>query len=379
MIEQKQAVCRWKAAVAIAGGLMLGGCSSDSGGLWPFAGGEPAKPKTVEINHDDYARLGYRIAWTGYATMVNGGAVVHADLHGDVLAVIDSNAFLSVLSTSSGETRWATGAGEPLTVFVGTARTARQLICCSNHAANVYDIETGALSDRQVFAKVVSTAPLRVGPYLAFGTQTGEAMGHLMTTNIRAWGYAVNGSIRTDGVLMGGQDAAFVTENGDVLIVDASTGASRGRAKIFGGIAAPPAATGDALFIASLDQSVYCFERFGGAMRWRYRTDSVLRYSPAVHAGSVYVDIPSAGLTALDVQNGRKIWSAPGVTGEVIAVRGKRLVVWDGTTATTLEMDGSVVERAVLPNVAAILTDRFEDGSLYVVRKGGSVSKFNPR
>lgn len=370
------------ALACLAGLGLLAGCSSSGSGgglssLWPF-GARAEKPATVEINHDDYAKLGYKIQWTGYAAMEKGARLVRADVLGDVLVVIDTNAYLTTISTASGAARWATIADERLASFVGVLRSGRRLIVCSNYQAMFLDIETGTLQDKQRFERVVSTRPIMIGPYLVFGTRGGEVMAHLMINGFRAWGYALNGPIEADPVQME-DDAAFVSESGDVIVLDAQTGNAKARTRIYAGSAAAPATSGEAIYIASKDQSIYCIERFGGATRWRYRTDSVLTSAPVFAGGVLYVDVPSVGLTALDAKTGRRLWAAPGVSGTVIGTRSGKLLVWDGRYAVTLEKDGAVSQRVELPGVAALVTDRFDDGDLYVVRAGGSISRFVPR
>lgn len=380
MTDSSNAHSRFRRVAILVCGLGLAGCAGEGskGGFLGVFKSDPKPVQTVAINHDDYGRLGYRIEWTGYSASEKGAAVTHADLLGDVISIVDTHSFLSLISTSSGANRWSTIAAEPLTAFVGSVRDGRRIICCTGYEALFFDVDTGALLDKQKFGRVVCTHPGKIGPYLLFGTRAGEVLAHLTANGIRAWGYGLNGPIETDPLVIDG-DAVFVSQSGDVLVLDGQAGSAKGRAKMYAGAAGKPATSGDAVFVTSLDQSVYAFERYGGATRWRYRTDAALTRSPAYFDGRVYVDIPSKGLTALDARTGKPAWSAPDVHGQVIAVRGARLFVWDGSNAVMLEKDGQVAEKAVIPDVAAILTDKMVDGSIYVVRKGGSVSKFQPR
>jgi outer membrane protein assembly factor BamB len=189
----------------------------------------------------------------------------------------------------------------------------------------------------------------------------------------------MSGAIEADPVLVG--DAiGLVSQAGDVLILDAVSGSAIGRNRIGGGPGAPLAATDDTLFVASLDQSLYAFNREGGTTRWRKRTETPLRDRPVLHEGRVYCTIPDQGLTAFDAGTGEEAWSAEGVGGYVVAVRDGRPIAWDGREAVSLDPEtGQVIERARLEHVDFVLTDTLVDGTLYTVSEHGVVVRFNPR
>src|SRR5690606_12182537 len=107
-----------------------------------------------------------------------------------------------------------------------------------------------------------------------------------------------------------------VSQGGDVIIIDTRSGASTLRARIFDGLANDPVAGDDAMYVASLDQSVYGFAARGSSWDWRLRTDQPITEQPVLLDGVLYVDIPGEGLTALDpAYNGERIWSNAGVSG----------------------------------------------------------------
>jgi outer membrane protein assembly factor BamB len=86
------------------------------------------------------------------------------------------------------------------------------------------------------------------------------------------------------------------------------------------------------------------------------------------------------GLTCYDAVSGKLVWSNPKVRGEAVAVRNKRLVVWDGTTASTLQIDdGQTVESAKLDGVTMLKADKFDNGNLYAVTPTGLIAKLAPK
>jgi outer membrane protein assembly factor BamB len=95
----------------------------------------------------------------------------------------------------------------------------------------------------------------------------------------------------------------------------------------------------------------------------------------------VYQAVPDDGMLAFDAKDGSVVWTARGVTGSVIGVRGGRLVVWNGAELLLLDAArGEVVDRLDMSGIAIVKTDAFVDGNLYTVAdRGGRVEKFSPR
>jgi outer membrane protein assembly factor BamB len=334
----------------------------------------------AEVDAEAYARLGYRLVWTGYGAVSPGAKAKSLTVLGDALVFEDTAGVVSQLSPVSGESKWATAVGTPLTRFLGTVRDGRTIVVCSESEAFVLDAESGTLLGRQRFARVVNTAPAQVGPVLVFGTSSGEVLGHLLGSGFRAWGYAIGGTINATPRVLSGTAVGVVSQNGQVIIIDAGTGNATARTRIAGGVECELASSASMLYVSSADQSVYGVDLYGTSPRWRRRTDSVLRDTPVFVGGRVYAAVPTEGLLALDGTTGSQAWVSPGLTGSVVGSNKGRLLLWDGKTAFTLdEKTGEVLERAALPGVRDLVTDNLSGGNVYAVSPAGVVHKFEPR
>jgi outer membrane protein assembly factor BamB len=285
-----------------------------------------------------------------------------------------------VLETSTGRVRWSLELGSPLERFVGTAQAANgDLLCCQQGEIQVLDAKTGVLKDRQRLEVIANTRPVVFDSMVIFGCPTGEVLAHNLNSGYKQWGHKLLGAIIADPVRIG-DNVAAVSSGGEVVILDPRRGMRIGAAKVFGGTDANPAASERSVFIASLDQSLWSFDQFGGPARWRERTEFPLRQDPAYHDGSVYVAIPGQGLVCFNSEDGSRTWTAAGLSGEVVGVRGGQLIVWDGKVASTVDMQrGDVVARVNLPGIKLVMTDAFVDGNLYTSTAKGEVSKFSPR
>lgn len=337
--------------------------------------------------------LGYRPEWRGYPQVDARAGIKFIDALGDVIAVHDRRNILTVMEPGSGKNRWSLDLGSPLMKFVGNARSGDLLYACAESEVQVLDVRTGQIKARQRLASLANTRPVISGSIAVFGCSTGEVLGHNLFTGYKQWAYRLGGTVRADPVLTGGaaedgtRSVAVVSQAGDVIILDPRSGESFGRRRsIFGGLDNSPAANESSVFIAGTDQSVWSISD-EGKLNWRVRTPDRLTAQPVVHENSVIVDVPSAGLTAFDAGSGAKQWTARGadaerVSGEVIAVRKGRLVVWDAAARTLLTLDaqrGDVIEKAPLADGTILSVDAFVDGNLYVGRADGSVEKFSPR
>ncbi|MFM9957241.1 MAG: PQQ-binding-like beta-propeller repeat protein [Phycisphaerales bacterium] len=332
--------------------------------------------------------LGYRPDWRGYPQVDAKAGIKFLDVLGDVVAVHDGRNILTAMEPGSGKNRWSLDLGSPLMKFVGNARSGDMLYACSQSEIQVLDVRTGQIKARQRLASLANTRPVLSGSVAVFGSSTGEVLGHNLFTGYKQWAYKLGGTVRADPVITGEtteegtRSVAVVSQTGDVIILDPRTGESFGRRRsIFDGLENNPAANDSSVFIAGTDQSVWSVSD-DGRLNWRVRTPDRLTGQPAVHENSVIVDVPSTGLTAFDTGSGAKQWTAKGVSGEVIAVRKGRLVVWDRVNKAMLTLDaarGDVVDRAPASDVTIVAVDAFVDGNLYVGRGDGSVEKFSPR
>lgn len=365
---------------AMVVGLSLSACSD--GGTKGASSDVAARAESFKPGVEPWAKLGYRWDWSSFPAVEHGGHIRFFDVEPDALVAQDSSGIITLIEPSSGHVRWSAEVANPLTKFVGINRykseSSDQVLVSSESEVFHLNAKTGNLMARQAFEKVVTTRPLVFGPLAIYGTSRGEILAHHLGTGFKAWGFATSGAIETTPVMVGGLVAA-VSTNGEYTFVEPSRGGLAGRGAMYAGIACDAVATDDLLIAASMDQSLWGLSP-AGRSAWRVRTSAPLRTSPVVHGGIVYVNLPDRGFCAFDASTGQEHWICKGVAGRLIGLRAGRLLVWDGHEAVTLDAQrGSVIERAALDGVQAIITDTMEDGNLYVITSAGVVAKFLPR
>lgn len=330
------------------------------------------------INHDVYADLGYRLDWRGFPVVQAGERIDFLDVYDDIVVAHESGATISALEASNGALRNSGQVANPLTRFVGNLRVDDDIVVSSDNEIFVFSTSTGALTSRSKLSRVVTTHPVYFAGQVVYGTAIGHVYARQVRRPIDSWAFDLGSPIDTNPVLVGATVAA-VSRNGDIAMIDVSTGLLVGKAKIYGGCDAAPVSGDGVVFFASLDQSIYAFE-LDGTLRWRIRTEQPLRVTPTYHNGVLYVPTSDKGLRAIDSVTGAQLWAQNQVAGRVIGVRQGRLLTWNGRVAKLLDpASGDVVTSQELPGVATLKPDRFENGNLYVVSDGGIIAKFQPR
>jgi outer membrane protein assembly factor BamB len=337
-----------------------------------------AVPDIDAVPTTPHGKLGYRLDWQGFPAVA--GAPTQFELLGDTIAVLDSRNNLTVMDTTTGRNRWSTSVGHRLERIVGLARFEDSLVVCSETLCQLFDIKTGKLLARHNLSSLANTPPVVVRDIAVVGCSNGELLGHSLSTGFKAWGYMLEGVIGAQPVVISGYDVGAVSQAGDVLIVDASTGTGRGRlTSIFGGLANAPVASDRRLFVASLDQSVYAFDRESGDRTWRVRTESRIRSQPTYNDGRLYIALDREGMVSLDANTGERVWSNAAASGVVIGARSGALLVRDGDTIHRLRTDsGETVESIAFAGIYDLATETFADGPIYTIDNRGLVQKFVP-
>jgi len=358
--------------------LALGACESAPKG--PVVLTPEERAAQVPAQAEAWNKLGYRVQWRGFATLLPGETVANFQALDDVLVTQGSMSGVTVTEVNSGQRRWSDQVGSPLIRFYTAQRDGKRLIVPSEAEVYFFDIETGSLVDKQPLAEVASTAPAQAGDILVFGTTSNVVLGHNKRNGYRAWGVLMNAPTETAPVMLADTGVVgMVSRRGDIAFANAATGTSVGRAQIFDGTTVPVASSESAMFIASRDFSLYGYSNEGTQL-WRIRTEAELRWAPTYHDKRVYCDLGGDGLTCVDAATGKIVWNNAGVAGRVIAVSKGRLLTFDGSSAALVDpKDGSVVQRVLLDEVRFLVPDKFVDGTLYAVSSNGVISKLTLR
>lgn len=338
-----------------------------------------ARPEPT-TNFEVFSRMGYSPQWVGYPVLPRGRAIRTVDPMGDLVVVQEAGNTITAMDASTGANRWTLDTGNRLARFVGNVRRDNgDVIVCSESEVFVVDSGSGVVKERQRLDIIVNTKPVLTDNILVFGGPGGDVLGHSVAIGYKAWAYRLEGTISAPAVRVG-PSVAMVSQGGEMVILNAREGTADGRGKIFAGLVNAPVASDETVFIASLDQSLYAFDRTARQPKWRVRFETQLRAQPAYHGGAVYLAVPGEGLVSFSAADGSRRWAAKDLKGEIVGERGGSLIHWEAPTISTLDpATGDVVASYRLASVDRLITDAFADGNVYAVNNKGEISKFTPR
>jgi len=340
-----------------------------------------ANPSAFPVNHEAWAKFGYRLDWVGFPFPRQGRAPKVVALKGfdDVVLAQEGDTTVTVLETATGQRRWSTDLTGPLTRFVSLDRDAldpSRVVLSSESEAFVLSIPNGNMLGRERFDRVVNTRAVMAGPIAIYGTSKGEILAHRLGLGVKAWGFGTNNPIDAAPIVVG-SSILTVNQAGEVTALT-SEGNLQGRNRIFGGTSTDPVTNGTLVFIAGLDQSLWAFDEIA-SLAWRYRTPGPLRTQPAAFGDRVYVEVRNQGLTALTAADGTVVWSSKDASGTVIASREREVLAWNAETSTMTLLEaerGEVIHTVAMPGVRQIFTDDTANAPMYAVSDKGVVARF---
>jgi outer membrane protein assembly factor BamB len=371
------------ASLALTAGLV--GCASD-GASQPRPTRTTAAAETAfPADFQAWAEVGYRLDWSAFPyPLASRPDFLQKAVFEDSVVLVERNNGVAFINALTGERRWASEVAGPLTKFVGIVRDPRDpgnVIVCSQSEGFVLAASTGTLLAREQFSRVVDTPPVTTGNLAIFGTSVGEVIAHLLGRNVKAWGFQSDGAITASPVALSEGVLCAVSQGGDVMFLTVEDGRMVGRARLLSGLATNPVTDGNLVYIAGLDQSVWCFTRTG-AQVWRQRTSNPLRTQPALVGGVYYGAQQREGLVAREAATGVVIWENKDLAGTVLGTRGGRLMVWDGASRTLWSVDpatGAIAASLNLRETIWLHADGERDGNLFALSERGTVGKFIPR
>ena len=187
------------------------------------------------------------------------------------------------------------------------------------------------------------------------------------------------------------KDVVYVAaDNGKVAAVATDTREpiwplERGVFGTYGSVVANLAADQTGLYVASTDTKLYCLQRAGGRVKWQYFAGAPLKLGPVLTKDMVYLQVPGAGLAAIEKNavakgtNRDALWTASGATqflsedDNYVYARtsGNQIAALDKKTG-----EQRFVSRR--PDLVAFAENPKGDGLIYVATQGGRVIAVHP-
>ena len=148
--------------------------------------------------------------------------------------------------------------------------------------------------------------------------------------------YQDNASLFTAAVPAGKKAIAFGTSDGNLKLIDATTGKLLWKDSVFGSIYTNPLYTGEYIIAGTISGQLIAWNQKNGTRAWTLELNEPLISEPFQHNNLIYLGVGSGTMYCLDARDGKIIWSYKGIEGQLqarpaLSKDGKQLVfgAWD--------------------------------------------------
>ena len=317
--------------------------------------------------------LEYRVAWQYIGS---AKAIRLFTQQGDSVFFLDDQNYLTRIGVNDGNRMWQRQVADPIEEVLGITFPGDRVYVTTGGAMLVLDAGTGSQIDRQSLHQIANTEPVMYGPYLIYGSRSGQLAWHNGLVGAYYRGYKVANSVIIPPVLDGDLLVA-VGNDGTIMSLSANSARQYWSKRLLAPIMAAPAVGNGAVFVAGLDQYLWAFNATTGRNLWKVLTPAQLTDSPTLIGERVYQQIPGQGLFCFEAQpadspGGVQVWTAPAVNGNVILMRRSELLVWD-------DGRGSMIKNIDLPAATRLLVGGPQGSDLFAANNDGRVVRLVPR
>lgn len=361
--------------------------------------------------------LGFRIAWQARLQLARGAQLRQTRFSDEAIFVVDSVNSITRLRPSDGEQIWRVAVGSPVDIFRGidwimapvrvpgrgtaSAGMGRgtamprepRVYVTTDTECYVLDGSSGSIAGRQRFSKLPATKPVLSdsGKFLIYGTLGGQVVWYHALIGSEWRANSLDSTIR--GQLLNGPGyIVAASDRGLVMAMDEVDARQLWSRRLYAGVSATPAVSDNKVFVAGLDQYLWCLNLRDGSVAWKHFTQTPLLSSPFPIADVVLQAIPGEGLVCFNVEttelDGDLRWKNVDVVGAPIGMittgGGDRIVLWDQPSRTLSLVDpayGTVSSKRVLPGVAelSLVNDGPYAGDIFATGDDGRVLRLIPK
>jgi outer membrane protein assembly factor BamB len=334
--------------------------------------------------------LGYRLGWQAPDAGENTAMI--SPQH-DSIFVLSQNKNLQRLTADTGTRIWSVSAGTPAAEILGINYLKQNEQVYITHQGEItsLSVATGALTSEegrspiQTLQWMANTAPIVYQNNFIYGSKGGDLVWQAFNIGYAYKAFNI-GDIIDIKPELAGDLLIGIARSGEVAAMDPRQVRLRWKHKLLDQITASPASNGSVLYVSCTDQYLRAFDLESGRLLWRALTETPLGISPVVIDDSVYQQIPGTGLASYEAvpvnrYDGRRLWLAQTVDGEVLTKRNGRLLVWNQDQRVlnvVSESTGVVESRLELDEVQMIVTDDKDNGRLYVLDDRGHLDCLIP-
>jgi outer membrane protein assembly factor BamB len=358
-------------------GLMTGlliGCAS-----------RPARRPFIE--QDQMKSAAFSEYWQAQMPLREGDAVEECYLVDDNLYVATDGGRVFAVAADSGLIRWASDLTErDYTIFppghLDTPDAAGPVVFVTTTKLFIFDRYSGDLLHQ--FPMTIPPGSGAVGDNRRI--YLGSTDSHMyslvwrypgLTEPITIWrlltGTPVTKKLHfEDGTLY------FATEGGTVAACEARGKVALWLTKLEGGVLADPFVHPSGVYVASLDRSLYCLDRYTGEILWRHRFPKALKDAPKVGDFTCYQYCPAFGLGALETDTGKLKWQREDGLAYLASLPGEAVIRTDGGRIDVVDNETGETKRSFAVGAVRAAVSNVSGDAVYLAAADGRVICVRP-
>ena len=361
---------------------------------------EKSKDLVANINLQELREAGYKIDWINVSDDKNLRVPTIAD---ESLYAMDQEDFLNRFELNSGKWLWSAPIGNQVFNIHSIVEIGSLVYVLTDSIVYAVEKTTGNRPSKKLneshatkhqlnLSRLATSPAITVDSSIVYGSSNGDTVWFNPEIGFTESRYKTGKSIRVQPALVtspsdtkGRMQKAIVSAStdGNVTAVDAYTIRKLWDVKLLDSVEAPVSfntnqgldeAQITSVFIAGTDQYIRSIDFNTGLLHWKTLTTAPLIDTPFASGGAVYQRIPEVGLAKFDAFPesilGKQLWLNPEVGGIPITTnRNGHIVSWNQETRTLQIIEprlGGLVSSLKMPTAKSVLTDKAENGSLYI-------------
>jgi outer membrane protein assembly factor BamB len=165
----------------------------------------------------------------------------------------------------------------------------------------------------------------------------------------------------------------FATEGGAVVACEARSKVALWLTKLEGGVLANPFVHPSGVYVASLDRSLYCLDRYTGDVLWRRRFPKALRDDPKVGDFTCYQYCPAFGLGAFETDTGELKWQREDGLAYLASLPGEAVIRTDGGRIEVVDNETGETKRSFVVGAVRVAVSNVTGDAVYLAAADGRV------
>ena len=249
----------------------------------------------------------------------------------------------------------------------------RLLVVAGNKLIQI-DAATGAVTYTQKFDYTIVCPMVRNRENLYVAGVDKRIHAIAMADRVQLYEVAADNDSTPTSVLADNEHVLFATDKGNVICMRADKPERLWQYDAAEKITAPIVRDGNDVYVACWDTRLYKLKASTGRPSWKYQLGGILKNSPRVTQAVAYQPVAERGVTAVDKESGKPLWTADDGVDLLAEINGKAYILTkDQTTAV---IDNTTHKRLFAMNFAQVSLHAVNtiDGRIYVADRNGRVA-----